>query len=138
MPGVEEKQSNRCIPSATEAVEPCLGEQGVGVRAEPGGLLSSKPSDDRLSEAAMPNAAIRAASGARRGSRPATAPVRDAMRTGLPAYALVDVVLRTRMDRIELARSVEHLPLRRSAARKDRWRFARLADVGDNALTGRQ
>ena len=56
------------------------------------------------------------------------------MRTGLPAYALVDFVLRIRMDRIELARSVEHLPLRRSAARKDRRRFAQLADVGKNAL----
>lgn len=38
------------------------------------------------------------------------------------------------MDRIEFGRSVEHFPLGRSAARRDRRRFARLADVGEDAL----
>lgn len=134
MPGVEEKQSNRCIPSAAKVVEPYLGEQRVEVRSESGGLFSSKPSDDRLSEAAMPNAANRAASSVRRGSRPATAWAGDAMRTGLRAYALVDFVLRVRMDRIELARSVEHSHPFDPRQDKDRRRFTRLADVGENAL----
>jgi hypothetical protein len=38
------------------------------------------------------------------------------------------------MDRIEFGRSVEHFPLGWSAARRDRRRFARLADVGEDAL----
>jgi len=98
-------------------------------------MLSSKPSDDRLGEAAMPNAAIRAAFSARRGGRrPATASAGDQARTRLPAHALIEVVLRFGMDRIELDRLVEHVPRRWPPAMRDRWRFARLADVGENAL----
>ena len=38
------------------------------------------------------------------------------------------------MDRIELDRLVEHVPRRWPPARRNRWRFARLADKGENAL----
>ena len=59
---------------------------------------------------------------------------RDEVRTGLPAYAPVELILRVGMDRIECGRSVEHFSRGRSAARRDRRRFAGLADVGEDAL----
>jgi len=37
---------------------------------------------------------------------------RDEVRTGLPAYALVELILRFGMDRIEVDRLVEHFPRR--------------------------
>ncbi len=49
-----------------EAVEPYRSEERVEIRSEPRGTLSSKPLDDRFGEAAMLNAAICAAFGARR------------------------------------------------------------------------
>ena len=53
-------------------------------------------------------------------------------RRGLPAHALVEFILRFGMDGIEFASLVEQLPGRWSAARRDRWRLGRLADVGED------
>ena len=72
------------------------------------------------------------------GPRPSAAWARDEARTGLPAHALVEFVLRLGMDWIEFDPLVEHFPLRRSAARRDRRRFARLAEMGENGLHGRR
>jgi len=56
------------------------------------------------------------------------------MSTRLPAYTLVELVLRFGIDRVELDRLVEHFPRRPPAARRDRPRFAWPADVGEDAL----
>ena len=53
-------------------------------------------------------------------------------RRGLPAHALIEVVLRFGMDGIEFGRLVEQLPSGWSPARRDRWRLGRLADVGED------
>jgi hypothetical protein len=69
---------------------------------------------------------------------PAAAWVGDEARIGAPTHALVELVRRFGMDRIVFDRLVEHFPLRRSAAERDRRRFARLADAGHNGPRGRR
>jgi hypothetical protein len=68
------------------------------------------------------------------GGQPSTACAGDEMSTRLPAYTLVELVLRFGIDRVELDRLVEHFPRRPPAARRDRPRFAWPADVGEDAL----
>mgnify|MGYP001817759010 CR=1 FL=1 len=58
-------------------------------------------------------------------------------RRGLPAHALVEFILRFGMvDGIEFARLVKQLPGGWSAARRERWRLGRLADVGEDGAHG--
>jgi hypothetical protein len=86
---------------------PSGGAAKIQIRSEREGTLSSKPVDDGLGEAAMLNAVIRGGDPRRfrlkEGPRPATAWVRDEVWTGLPVYALVEVILRSRMDLIDSA-----------------------------------
>ena len=63
----KDRRSNGCFPRTEEAVDPYRGEERVQIRSEPGAALSAKPLDDRFGEAAMLNAAICTAFGARRG-----------------------------------------------------------------------
>ena len=71
--------------------------------------------------------------------RPSTVWARGEAWTGLPAQALVELVLRFGMDRIEFSRLIERFPLRRGrvASRSDRRGVARFADVGENRPYGR-
>ncbi len=71
------RRFNGCCPRTEEAVEPYRGEERVQMRSEPGAPLSLKPLDDRLGEAALLNAAICPAVGARRGG-----PARDCLGQG--------------------------------------------------------
>ena len=132
-PRPKDRRSNGCFPPTEEAVQPYRGEERVQIRSEPGepgATPSLKPLDDRLDEAERVDLAICAALGARRGipDPRLTAWVRDEARTRLPAQALVELVLRFGMDRIEFDALVEHLPLRRPAARRDRRCLAWLGD----------
>ena len=74
---MKDRRSNGFFTRTEEAVEPYRGEERVKIRSEPGATLSLKPLDDKLGEAAMLNAAICTAFGARRGS-----PTRDCLGQG--------------------------------------------------------